>query len=410
MMNNKNIDYLTKHYNEFIYPRPIEDIDKEWMDKNMHYLNDPTRYWHRLWPEKLYNKEKLKILIAGCGTHQAAIYAKCNPEHSFVGIDLSNNSISHQMKLTEKHGIKNLKLICDDFRKIIFKEKFNLIISTGVIHHLENPGSALEYFEKNLENDGVISLMVYGNQSSYPINEIKRILSPLKLEHDEKSINCIQKLIERINPSHPVKNFLKSYNDQEYKAGIVDMFLHKSEKFFSIKELIVLLSNYNLEVKNLNDGKNLACTKFFINNIEKFNEIRKLEIEDQWQIGQILNWNDRKISVNCAKKNYLLTNKIILNKDIKECYITISPGTFYKIDENLLSISDVEGENYQFNFSLKEKDYKILELVLKGKEKISTILNLYNSHEKSLLEEFFLFLLENSFVDKSLYPVKDSNN
>ena len=409
-MNNKNIDYLTKHYNEFIYPRPIEDIDKEWIDKNMHYLNDPSHYWHRLWPEKLYNKEKLKILIAGCGTHQAAIHAKCNPEHSFVGIDLSNNSISHQMKLIEKHGIKNLKLICDDFRKIIFKEKFNLIISTGVIHHLENPGSALEYFEKNLENDGVISLMVYGNQSSYPINEIKRILSPLKLEHDEKSINCIQKLIERINPSHPAKNFLKSYNDQEYKAGIVDMFLHKSEKFFSIKELIALLSNYNLEVKNLNDGKNLACTKFFINNTEKLNEIRKLEIEDQWQIGQILNWNDRKISVNCAKKNYLLTNKIILNKDIKECYITISPGTSYKIDENLLNISDVEGENYQFNFSLKEKDYKILELVLKGKEKISTILNLYNSHEKNLLGEFFLFLLENSFVDKSLYPVKDLNN
>ena len=409
-MNNKNIDYLTKHYNEFIYPLPIEDIDKEWIDKNMHYLNDPTRYWHRLWPEKLYNKEKLKILIAGCGTHQAAIYAKCNPEHSFVGIDLSNNSISHQIKLIEKHGIKNLKLICDDFRKIIFKEKFNLIISTGVIHHLENPGSALEYFEKNLENDGVISLMVYGNQSSYPINEIKRILSPLKLEHDEKSINCIQKLIERINPSHPAKKFLKDYNDQEYKAGIVDMFLHNSEKFFSIKELIVLLSNYNLEVKNLNDGKNLACTKFFINNTEKLNEIRKLEIEDQWQIGQILNWNDRKISVNCAKKNYLLTNKIILNKDIKECYITISPGTFYKIDKNLLNISNVEGENYQFNFSLKEKDYKILELVLKGKEKISTILNLYNSHEKNLLEEFFLFLLENSFVDKSLYPVKDLNN
>ena len=28
-MSNKNIDYLTKHYNEFIYPRPIEDIQKD---------------------------------------------------------------------------------------------------------------------------------------------------------------------------------------------------------------------------------------------------------------------------------------------------------------------------------------------------------------------------------------------
>ena len=252
--------------------------------------------------------------------------------------------------------------------------------------------------------------MVYGNQSSYPINEIKRILSPLKLEHDEKSINCIQKLIERINPSHPAKNFLKSYNDQEYKAGIVDMFLHKSEKFFSIKELIVLLSNYNLDVKNLNDGKNLACTKFFINNTEKLNEIRKLEIEDQWQIGQILNWRDRKISVNCAKKNYLSTNKVNFNKSVREYYISLSPGTSYKLSKNLLSLSDEEGENYQYNFNFKEEGYEILKLVLNGKEKISTILNLYNNYEKSLLEDFFLFLLENSFVDKSLYPIKDLNS
>jgi len=409
-MNNKNIDYLINHYNRFIYPRPIEDIDKEWIDKNMYYLNDPTRYWHRLWPEKLYNKEKLKILIAGCGTHQAAIYAKCNPEHSFVGIDLSNNSISHQMKLIEKHGIKNLKLICDDFRKIIFKEKFNLIISTGVIHHLENPGSALEYFEKNLENDGVISLMVYGNQSSYPINEIKKVLDPLKLDHDNESINCIQKLFERINPSHPAKNFLKDYNDLEYNSGIVDMFLHKSEKFFSIKELFKLLSNYNLEIKNLDYGKNLACTKFFINNIEKLKEIRKLKIEEQWQIGQILNWKDRKILVNCAKKNYLSTNKVNFNKNVREYYISPSPGTSYKISKNLLSLSDEEGENYQYNFNFKEDGYKILELVLNGKKKISTILNLYTNHEKSLLEDFFLFLLENSFVDKSLYPINDLNS
>lgn len=43
---------------------------------------------------------------------------------------------------------------------------------------------------------------------------------------------AFKKLFERINPSHPAKNFLKDYNDLEYNAGIVDMFLHKSENFF----------------------------------------------------------------------------------------------------------------------------------------------------------------------------------
>jgi len=123
-----------------------------------------------------------------------------------------------------------------------------------------------------------------------------------------------------------------------------------------------------------------------------------------------LNWKDRKISVNCAKKNYLSTNKVNFNKNFRECYINPSPGTSYKISKNLLSLSDEEGENYQYNFNFKEDSYKILELVLNGKKKVSTILNLYNNHEKSLLEDFFLFLLENSFADKSLYPIKDLNS
>ncbi len=32
-MNNKNTNYLSKHYNEFIYPKPVEDIDEEFIKK-----------------------------------------------------------------------------------------------------------------------------------------------------------------------------------------------------------------------------------------------------------------------------------------------------------------------------------------------------------------------------------------
>ena len=95
-MNVKNIDYLSNHYNEYIYPKPIDDIDEEFIKKKKYYLNDPTFFWHKLWPEKKYNSEKLNVLIAGCGSQQAAILAKCNPNHLFTGIDLSKNSIQHQ--------------------------------------------------------------------------------------------------------------------------------------------------------------------------------------------------------------------------------------------------------------------------------------------------------------------------
>ena len=62
-MNNKDILYLTKHYNEFIYPKPIEDIDEEFINKKKYYLNDPTYYWYKIWPEKPYSNQKLNVLF-----------------------------------------------------------------------------------------------------------------------------------------------------------------------------------------------------------------------------------------------------------------------------------------------------------------------------------------------------------
>ena len=124
----ENIKKLTNQYNNYVYPKPCEDIESEWLKHNRYQTCDPNYHWHKLWPEFPYSREKLNILIAGCGSDQAAILAKCNPIHDFTGIDLSENSLNHQKKLIKKHDIKNLKLICDDFRNQKFDKKFNLIV------------------------------------------------------------------------------------------------------------------------------------------------------------------------------------------------------------------------------------------------------------------------------------------
>ena len=121
-----NIKKLTDQYNNYIYPRPCEDIEKEWLSKKMFRNNDPNYQWHKLWPEYPYSRDKMNILVAGCGSDEAAILAKCNPIHNFIGIDLSENSLNHQKKLIKKHRIKNLQLICDDFRSQKFETKFVL--------------------------------------------------------------------------------------------------------------------------------------------------------------------------------------------------------------------------------------------------------------------------------------------
>ena len=52
----------------------------------------------------------LDILIAGCGTNQAAVFAFTNPAANVVAVDVSQPSLDHQQYLKEKYGLTNLEL------------------------------------------------------------------------------------------------------------------------------------------------------------------------------------------------------------------------------------------------------------------------------------------------------------
>ena len=247
----KNINYLKNHYENYNYPEPVQDIEKELIEKNIVYYDDPTYNWHIIFPEKPFSKDKISILVAGCGTEQAAIIAKLSPQHEVIGIDLSSNSLKHQQKLIDKHKINNLKLICGDFRKIKFDKKFDLIISTGVIHHLDDPGSALKYFYNNIKDDGAISLMVYGDKSTHASNELRKLFFKLNFKHNKESIENVKKIYNKINSLHPGVIHSKNSSELKSDSGIVDHILHESEHFYSIKELnetIAKLVGYEGEI------------------------------------------------------------------------------------------------------------------------------------------------------------------
>lgn len=399
-----NVEYLKKHYNNFIYPKPTEDINKDYLEKNRRPISDPEIFWHRLFPEKPYSNKKLNILIAGCGSHEAAILAKFNKKHEFVGIDLSANSILHQENLKKKHSINNLTLICNDFRKESFKKSFDYIISAGVIHHLEEPGSALDYFNTILKDDGVISLMVYGDKINYALNQVKLIFKSLDLSHDKESIDFARDFFNSLNKNHPAKVFANSSRDLDFDAGVVDFCLHQFEKFFSIKELINLLKKHNFIIKNLNVGKIFALTKYFLGakNNNYLNRIRKLNVEEQWQLGQILNWDDRKISIVCTK-NFNLEHSIAYNRDkFEDLYIGKNPECIYEIKDNKLVIRS--GKEI-ITIDIIIGSNKIWDSILSGKHKTKFFFLNLSKNESTFYRETLDNLIENYLLDLSFCEI-----
>jgi SAM-dependent methyltransferase len=77
-------------YDRYPYPRPLEDLEKyrrKWQDPLRRRADH-----HLLWPARRL-REGLSILIAGCGTSQAAKYALRWPAAQVTGIDVSATSV-----------------------------------------------------------------------------------------------------------------------------------------------------------------------------------------------------------------------------------------------------------------------------------------------------------------------------
>jgi hypothetical protein len=89
----------SRHDQQWAYPPPIENLET-WTVMNWDWF-DPAHSHQILWPNQEY-KPDLDILIAGCGTNQAAIYAFTNRKAKVVAVDINRSALNHQEYLKDK--------------------------------------------------------------------------------------------------------------------------------------------------------------------------------------------------------------------------------------------------------------------------------------------------------------------
>lgn len=237
-------DTVACQYERWRYPTPIEDVAL-WLRNHWEWY-DPRHAHRLLWPDRPYRSD-LDILIAGCGTNQAAVFAYSNPAARVVAVDVSQRSLDHEQFLKDRHGLQNLELHRLSIEALPeLGRDFDLIVSTGVLHHLADPQAGLKALACCLRPDGVIGLMLYARYGRMGVDLLASVFRDLGLALNEPSIQVVRDVVSRLPADHPVRRYLKVAPDLADDVGWADTFLHGRQRSYTVDECLDLVTSAGL--------------------------------------------------------------------------------------------------------------------------------------------------------------------
>ncbi|MEB3981148.1 class I SAM-dependent methyltransferase [Mycobacterium sp. 663a-19] len=237
-------DVVARQYDRWRYPPPIQDLEV-YSKTNWEWF-DPFRSHRILWPDREYRPD-LDILIAGCGANQAAVFAFTNRAARVVGVDVSQSALDHQQYLKDKHGLHNLELHLLPIEELpALRRDFDLVVSTGVLHHLADPLAGMKALAGCLRRDGVIGVMLYAKYGRIGVELLESVFRDLGLSQDDTSLRLVKDAIAMLPAEHPVRSYLKVARDLVDDGAVVDTFLHGRQRSYTVEECLDLVASAGL--------------------------------------------------------------------------------------------------------------------------------------------------------------------
>jgi len=238
-------DGVRAFYESHPYPAPLRDLDRH----RELYRNPERRRALSLllWPTEKPRADR-EILVAGCGTSQAAIHALREPEARVTAIDISETSLRHTRELQRKYRLRNL-----DLHRLAIEEAgelgrtFDQIVCTGVLHHLPDPDMGLRALRNVLAPDGAMHLMVYaayGRAGIYMMQEYCRLLS---LGTTGAELRDLGAIIGALSSDHPIASVVKRATDFRRPDALADALLHPQDRAYTVPQLYDWLERCTLK-------------------------------------------------------------------------------------------------------------------------------------------------------------------
>lgn len=189
----------------------------------------------------------IEALIAGCGTGKHVLQVAGQfPEVRILAIDLSLASLGYAQRKTREAGIAGVEYAQADILKLgTLGRKFDIIESSGVLHHLADPWAGWRVLLSLLRPGGLMKLGFYSEIARQGIVRARALIAQRGDEATPEGIRrCRQDLValaERDNLGMAVTN-----GDFYSISGCRDLLFHVQEHRLSLPQISEFLAAHGL--------------------------------------------------------------------------------------------------------------------------------------------------------------------
>jgi len=276
-------------YERYPYPPPVDDLDayrRRWQESQRRRAD-----FHLFWPARAY-REDYSILVAGCGTSQAAKYAIRWPAARITGVDFSATSVRHTEQLKRKYKLDNLQV-----HQLLLERlgdlgaSFDQVVCTGVLHHLPDPDAGLRALRGVLEPHGAMHLMVYAPYGRSGIYMLQEFCRRVGFRVPEGDIRELLVALKNLPPRHPLTALLHEAPDFRNEAALADALLHPQDRAYSVPQLLAFLKANGLAFGRWVRQAPYSLEPGLMSRIPRTLRNAQLPLEDQYAAAELFRGN-----------------------------------------------------------------------------------------------------------------------
>lgn len=178
------------------------------------------------------------VLDAGCGMGRNSFWVLKYGAKKVIGFDFDPRTVEVAKK--NLASFPNAQIEFKNIYDISWQNEFDIILCSGVIHHLENPSSAIKNLIRATKPGGLILIWVYG----YEGNEwIVRLINPIRTHFTSKLPPSILYFLTHFF-SIPLWLFLKTFPQKSPYLKQISKFSFPHLHLIVFDQLLPEISNY----------------------------------------------------------------------------------------------------------------------------------------------------------------------